>query len=233
MAFVARAPTARRRRRRRHRLPAAFGRPKAELGRQPEPLGGAELWIVPNPSGLNAHETIDTLAAAYRAPADRRRPRPRLIRPSTSARLPDRRSRHGRRIGAGAAIMGAVRVAYTLEQCWHDVPGGTAVAALGSPAARRPSRRRRWSASPAATAGARRAVAAADPRRPAAAAAAAALRGVAAARLAAGRAGDRARRRRPRHRSRPVRDRRAARRHGARPRPSCTTRRASPATACG
>ena len=28
------------------------------------------------------------------------------------------------------AIMGGMRVAYTLEQCWHDVPGGTAVAAL-------------------------------------------------------------------------------------------------------
>jgi glycosyltransferase involved in cell wall biosynthesis len=27
-------------------------------------------------------------------------------------------------------MMGAVRVAYTLEQCWHRVPGGTAVAAL-------------------------------------------------------------------------------------------------------
>ena len=26
---------------------------------------------------------------------------------------------------------GRVRVAFTLEQCWHDVPGGTAVAALG------------------------------------------------------------------------------------------------------
>jgi len=26
--------------------------------------------------------------------------------------------------------MGGMRVAYTLEQCWHDVPGGTAVAAL-------------------------------------------------------------------------------------------------------
>src|SRR5829696_10284741 len=48
----------------------AFGRPKVVLGRQPELLAGAELWIVPNPSGLNAHETIDTLAAAYRAPAE-------------------------------------------------------------------------------------------------------------------------------------------------------------------
>ncbi len=39
----------------------AFGRPGAALGRQPELLAGAELWVVPNPSGLNAHET-DRLA---------------------------------------------------------------------------------------------------------------------------------------------------------------------------
>jgi double-stranded uracil-DNA glycosylase len=45
---------------------AAFGRPRATLGRQPEPLAGAELWVVPNPSGLNAHETTDSLAAHYR-----------------------------------------------------------------------------------------------------------------------------------------------------------------------
>ena len=43
-----------------------FDRPRAQTGRQAEPLGGAELWIVPNPSGLNAHETVTTLAAAYR-----------------------------------------------------------------------------------------------------------------------------------------------------------------------
>jgi len=49
---------------------AAFGVPKATLGRQPEPFESAELWIVPNPSGLNAHETIASLAAAYRAPAE-------------------------------------------------------------------------------------------------------------------------------------------------------------------
>lgn len=47
----------------------AFGHPKATLGRQPDELAGAELWVVPNPSGLNAHETIDSLAAAYRQPA--------------------------------------------------------------------------------------------------------------------------------------------------------------------
>jgi double-stranded uracil-DNA glycosylase len=47
----------------------AFGRRGAKLGRQPEPLGGAELWVVPNPSGLNAHETVDSLAQAYAAAA--------------------------------------------------------------------------------------------------------------------------------------------------------------------
>lgn len=47
----------------------AFGLPKAVLGRQPEPLAGAELWVVPNPSGLNAHETVASLAEAYAAPA--------------------------------------------------------------------------------------------------------------------------------------------------------------------
>jgi double-stranded uracil-DNA glycosylase len=47
----------------------AFGRPRARAGRQPELLAGAALWVVPNPSGLNAHESIDSLAVAYRAPA--------------------------------------------------------------------------------------------------------------------------------------------------------------------
>ena len=28
-------------------------------------LGGARLWVLPNPSGLNAHETVQSLAAAY------------------------------------------------------------------------------------------------------------------------------------------------------------------------
>jgi TDG/mug DNA glycosylase family protein len=48
---------------------AAFGDAKARLGQQPGGFEGAELWIVPNPSGLNAHETIASLAAAYREPA--------------------------------------------------------------------------------------------------------------------------------------------------------------------
>lgn len=44
----------------------AFARPKAQQGRQPETLAGVPLWVLPNPSGLNAHDTVATLAAAYR-----------------------------------------------------------------------------------------------------------------------------------------------------------------------
>lgn len=53
----------------------AFGERGAALGRQPDTFdsaarwSGAALWVVPNPSGLNAHETVATLAAAYAAPA--------------------------------------------------------------------------------------------------------------------------------------------------------------------
>jgi TDG/mug DNA glycosylase family protein len=48
----------------------AFGVRRATTGLQPEPLAGAQLWVVPNPSGLNAHETVATLAVAYRAAAE-------------------------------------------------------------------------------------------------------------------------------------------------------------------
>lgn len=47
----------------------AFSQPRATPGRQPEDLAGAQLWVLPNPSGLNAHETAASLAAAYREPA--------------------------------------------------------------------------------------------------------------------------------------------------------------------
>ena len=47
----------------------AFGRSGAKLGPQAKSLAGAEVWVVPNPSGLNAHETVDTLAGWYRAAA--------------------------------------------------------------------------------------------------------------------------------------------------------------------
>ena len=44
----------------------AFSAPRAGPGRQPEDLHGAQLWVVPNPSGRNAHAPLDALAAAYR-----------------------------------------------------------------------------------------------------------------------------------------------------------------------
>ncbi|MCK6095910.1 mismatch-specific DNA-glycosylase [Micrococcus sp. EYE_162] len=45
----------------------AFGRPKAALGEQETPWPGTRLFVAPNPSGLNAHATLDSLAADYRA----------------------------------------------------------------------------------------------------------------------------------------------------------------------
>ena len=43
----------------------ATGRRKAVVGRQPELLGGRPVWLLPNPSGLNASWQLPRLAAAY------------------------------------------------------------------------------------------------------------------------------------------------------------------------
>jgi double-stranded uracil-DNA glycosylase len=43
----------------------AFRRPKAVIGPQPEALEGAALWVLPNPSGLNAHYQQPALTAEY------------------------------------------------------------------------------------------------------------------------------------------------------------------------
>ena len=43
----------------------AFRRPKALFGPQPETIGATRVWVLPNPSGLNAHYTPDSLAAAF------------------------------------------------------------------------------------------------------------------------------------------------------------------------
>jgi double-stranded uracil-DNA glycosylase len=43
----------------------AFDRPRATLGLQPEPLGGRPVWVLPNPSGLNAHHQLPDLARLY------------------------------------------------------------------------------------------------------------------------------------------------------------------------
>jgi TDG/mug DNA glycosylase family protein len=44
----------------------AFARPRATLGRQPEPIGEAVLWVLPNPSGLNAHHRLADLVRGFR-----------------------------------------------------------------------------------------------------------------------------------------------------------------------
>jgi len=44
----------------------AFGRPEAQLGLQPETMGATRLWVLPNPSGLNAHYQLKDLARLYR-----------------------------------------------------------------------------------------------------------------------------------------------------------------------
>jgi len=45
----------------------SFGRPKAVVGPQPERLGPARLWLLPQPSGLNANHQMPELATAFRA----------------------------------------------------------------------------------------------------------------------------------------------------------------------
>lgn len=47
----------------------AFSQPKSNAGEQPERFEGSRLFVVPNPSGLNAHETTASLADAYRQAA--------------------------------------------------------------------------------------------------------------------------------------------------------------------
>ena len=44
---------------------AAFGRPRATVGPQPEKICGARVWVLPNPSGLNAHYQLRALAAEF------------------------------------------------------------------------------------------------------------------------------------------------------------------------
>jgi TDG/mug DNA glycosylase family protein len=45
----------------------AFERPKAVIGRQPERIGQSGLWVLPNPSGLNANHQLADLARAFAA----------------------------------------------------------------------------------------------------------------------------------------------------------------------
>lgn len=44
----------------------AFARPRAKLGLQDEPIAAARIWVLPNPSGLNAHYRPEELVALFR-----------------------------------------------------------------------------------------------------------------------------------------------------------------------
>ncbi len=44
----------------------SFGKPKAVIGRQLEALETAAVWVLPNPSGLNAHYQLAELAGVFR-----------------------------------------------------------------------------------------------------------------------------------------------------------------------
>jgi double-stranded uracil-DNA glycosylase len=43
----------------------AFDRPRATPGGQPDRIGGVTTWVVPNPSGLNAHYPLPELARRF------------------------------------------------------------------------------------------------------------------------------------------------------------------------
>ncbi len=43
----------------------AFERPRAVMGLQPDTIGGRPVWVLPNPSGLNAHYKPADFARLY------------------------------------------------------------------------------------------------------------------------------------------------------------------------
>jgi double-stranded uracil-DNA glycosylase len=44
---------------------AAFGRPRAAIGAQPDVICGSRVWVLPNPSGLNAHYQLGDLISSF------------------------------------------------------------------------------------------------------------------------------------------------------------------------
>ena len=64
----------------------AFGRPGAVLGLQEADIGGCAAWVLPNPSGLNAHYSLPELARRFRA-----------LRRAADGSMPTGRVRHSER----------------------------------------------------------------------------------------------------------------------------------------
>lgn len=44
----------------------AFQKPQAKLGLQEEKIAGVDVWLLPNPSGLNAHYQLNDLAGLFK-----------------------------------------------------------------------------------------------------------------------------------------------------------------------
>lgn len=44
----------------------AFGRTRVRIGEQPERIGSTKIWVLPNPSGLNANYQLPDLARLFR-----------------------------------------------------------------------------------------------------------------------------------------------------------------------
>jgi len=71
----------------------AFGDRAAQVGPQPDTLGGARVWVLPSPSGLNAHWSPTALAAEFARLREASEPSPetpRAARTSQPARTPRR-----------------------------------------------------------------------------------------------------------------------------------------------
>ena len=44
----------------------AFAQPKAVIGEQPETIGEARVWVLPNPSGLNVNYQLNDLVRLFK-----------------------------------------------------------------------------------------------------------------------------------------------------------------------
>lgn len=78
----------------------AFAQPRAVVGEQPQRIGDTRVWVLPNPSGLNANYQLPELVRLYRQAreavnASLTPPRPR--RGTTSASRPRSPAPRGRR----------------------------------------------------------------------------------------------------------------------------------------
>ena len=50
---------------------SAFAAPGATVGEQTQTIGPTRIWVLPNPSGLNAHYTLPRLVEEFQALRDK------------------------------------------------------------------------------------------------------------------------------------------------------------------